>query len=242
MDPSAEHLDTHNYLACQNASKESRSFRRKDHLVQHLRHTHKIQEIPLLDDWKFETKNITSRCGFCDTFLETWDARIEHLARHFRQGSVMKDWKGEHEFPPAIAAQLKNAYPPYLLGWESESILPFSATSSDVRDQYAHVMSKSTLQDQEETKGLASTAPVARDPNKLEFHNFLTIFTRHLSKYARTQMENGVFPTDEMFQQESRRVLFDSEDAWDQTIADNPDWLSAFRRLHCETDETGNKK
>ncbi|KAJ6171170.1 hypothetical protein N7470_000237 [Penicillium chermesinum] len=228
MEPSQEHLDTHNYRACQNASKEFRSFRRKDHLVQHLRHTHKIQEVPLLDDWKFETKNIPSRCGFCDTILDTWDARIEHLARHFRQGSTMKDWKGDHEFPPAITAQLKNAYPPYLLGWESESILPFSATSSDVRDQYAHVMSKTTLQDEQESTEPASSGPVNRDPTKLEFHNFLAVFTRHLSKYARKQMELGIIPTDEMFQQESRKVLFDSEDAWDQTIADNPDWLSAF--------------
>lgn len=233
VEPSPEHLDTHNYLACQNASKEFRSFRRKDHLVQHLRHTHKIQEIPLLDDWKFETKNITSRCGFCDTRLETWDTRIEHLARHFRQGSTMKDWKGDHDFPPAITAQLKNAYPPYLLGWESASVLPFSATSSDVRDQYAGVMS-TTLQDEQEP---TSSEPVNRGTNKLEFHNFLTVFTRHLSKYARKQMELGIIPTDEMFQQESRKVLFDGEDAFDQTIADNPDWLSAFRRMHCEKEE-----
>lgn len=36
-----------------------------------------------------------------------------------------------------------------------------------------------------------------------------------------------------MLQQEARRVLYDSEDSWNQTIADNPEWLSAFRNLCC---------
>lgn len=40
-------------------------------------------------------------------------------------------------------------------------------------------------------------------------------------------------PTDEMFQQEARRVLHDSADSWNHTIADNPEWLSAFQQLHC---------
>lgn len=233
LDPSKEHLSRHNYEACQNMSKELRSFRRKDHLVQHLRHVHQVHAIPLIDDWKVETKNITSRCGFCDMTLDNWDDRIEHLARHFRRGYTMKDWKGDHGFPPSIAAQLKNAYPPYLLGWESESIIPFSATNKDVRDHYAQVMNRAYAPDEDENAGPAASKSTSSDPTKSQLENFLDVFTRHLSQYARKQMELGVIPTDEMFQKESRRVLFDSEDGWDQTIADNPDWLSTFRRLHC---------
>jgi hypothetical protein len=38
-------------------------------------------------------------------------------------------------------------------------------------------------------------------------------------------------PTDEMFQRESRRVMFDDEeDSWNQTLADNQQWLDAFRQ------------
>lgn len=44
----------------------------------------------------------------------------------------------------------------------------------------------------------------------------------------------GNIPTDEMFQQESWRLLYDSEDSWNQTIADNPEWLTAFRGLYCD--------
>ncbi|KAJ5119420.1 hypothetical protein N7448_010089 [Penicillium atrosanguineum] len=230
--PSPAHLTEHHHEECQTLSKELRSFNRKDHLVQHLRHFHHVQTTPLIDDWKIETKNITSRCGFCSETMPNWDERTDHLAKHFRRGFTMKDWKGEHEFPPSIAAHLKNAYPPYLLGWESESIVPFSATSTDVRHQYAQVSSRVFAAEREEAGSDPSLG--FPDPNKSEFDNFLNVFTRHLGRYARGQMKQGIFPTDEMFQKESRRVLFDGEDAWDQTIADNPDWLSAFRQLHCE--------
>lgn len=237
LDPSHEHLATHNHDACQTLSKEARSFHRKDHLVQHLRRFHHLQTIPLIDDWKIETKDITSRCGFCDIRLSNWDERIDHLARHFRRGSTMKEWKGDHDFPPAVAARLKNAFPPYLLGWESERFIPFSATSAEVRDQYAQV----TARFQELTGGGNAPEAETRAPEterasgdrNLQFDTFMESFTRHLSRYARAQMQNGIVPTDEMFQQESRRILFDTHDAWDQTIADNPEWLSSFRQLHC---------
>jgi hypothetical protein len=37
-------------------------------------------------------------------------------------------------------------------------------------------------------------------------------------------------PTDEMFQRESRRVLYqDADDEWNQTVADDPEWIRQFR-------------
>lgn len=240
LDPSPEHLTTHNHDACQTLSKEARSFHRKDHLVQHLRHFHRLQTVPIIDEWKIETKNITCRCGFCDTRLNTWDERVDHLAGHFRGGCTMKEWKGDHDFPPAIAARLKNAYPPYLLGWESESMIPFSATSTDVRDHYAQVTAR--IRGLDEDENARNTEPRESDDRSLQFEDFLEVFTRHLSRYAREQMQNGIVPTDEMFQQESRRILFDGQDAFDQTIADNPDWLSSFRQLHCGSGDDSQEK
>ncbi|KAL6901224.1 hypothetical protein GGI43DRAFT_371392 [Trichoderma evansii] len=238
LEPSQEHLFSHNYESCQSLSKELRSFRRKDHLVQHLRRVHKTQELPLLDDCKIEVKSIISRCGFCDITLDNWDDRISHLAKHFRRGYTMKDWKGDHEFPPHIAAQVTNAYPPYLIGWESECIIPFSATNTDVRNQYVQVMSSANTPEDEDEAAVPEFPELAAvDETKSQLPDFINIFTRHLSQYARRQMEIGVIPTDEMFQKEARKALFDGEDAWDQTIADNPDWLSAFRRLHCDSTE-----
>jgi hypothetical protein len=232
----------HNYDACQDLSNELRSFHRKDHLVQHLRHVHQVHNIPLLDDWKKEMKSFTSRCGFCDVILGNWDDRVSHLARHFRNGSTMKDWKGDHDFPPHITAQLQNAYPPYLLGWESECIVPFSATSKDVRDQYSLLMSGTNIANEDAgyPERLEPELSLAHDDQTMpQLPGFLDVFTRHLSQYGRKQMELGVIPTDEMFQKEARKVLFHTEDAWDQTIADNADWLSAFRRLHLSSTASG---
>ncbi|KAJ5094838.1 hypothetical protein N7456_010699 [Penicillium angulare] len=232
-EPSKEHLSMHNYDACQNIDNEHRSFRRKDHLVQHLRHVHQVQDLPPLDDWKREMKNFHSRCGFCDQALDNWDIRVSHLSQHFRNGLTMKDWKGDHGFPPHIVEQLRNAYPPYLLGWESECIIPFSATNTDVGKQYAHLVSATDLADV--AAGPTTHTEITGDDNAgSQLPQFLDIFTRHLSQYARKQMEHGVVPTDEMFQREARKVLFSSEDAWDQTIADNSDWLSTFRKLHLQ--------
>ena len=218
LEPSKDHILEHDHEACQDESNERRSFRRKDHLVQHLRHVHQVQELPALESWKIEVKDITSRCGFCDLTLENWSDRVSHLAKHFHRGLTMKDWKGDHEFPPHITAQLRNAYPPYLLGWESECIVPFSATNKDVHDQYTPLMS--------------TTINTPNNELEPELPGFLDVFTRHLGEYARSQMELGILPTDEMFQKQARKVLFNSEDAWDQTIADNPHWLAAFRRIH----------
>ncbi|KAJ5152709.1 uncharacterized protein N7482_009187 [Penicillium canariense] len=235
LDPSREHLtEEHNYEECQNLSKASRSFRRKDHLVQHLRHVHQVNTVPLLDEWKVETKNITSRCGFCDENLHDWDQRIEHIGEHFRSGCTMKDWQGDHGFPPSITAQLRNAFPPYLIGAESKSMIPFSSTNADVRDHYAQMSSRVDAAKGDGGIGQEPATAVPVDPMKSQFDNFLGNFTRHLGQFARQQMQSGVIPTDEMFQQEARRVIFDCEDAWDQTIADNPEWLSSFRRLHCD--------
>jgi hypothetical protein len=61
-------------------------------------------------------------------------------------------------------------------------------------------------------------------------NTFTGILTQHLSRYARQQMSLGIIPTDEMFQHESRKLLYDSEDSWNQSIADNPAWISAFRQ------------
>ncbi|KAJ5091345.1 hypothetical protein NUU61_006215 [Penicillium alfredii] len=170
----------------------------RDHLSDHnYEACQGVSTLPLIDDWKVETWGISSRCGFCDT-------------AHFRKGLTMKDWQGDHGLPPAITAQLTNAFPPWLIGSESQSIIPFSATNTDVRDHYAQV-SLRTLASNDQGHGptKSSLEPVPSSdgpPSWLE--NFLDIFTRRLSHYAQEQMQCGVAPTDEMFQQESRRIVF----------------------------------
>lgn len=231
LDPSTEHLQQHNHQAC---SDGTRAFRRKDHLVQHLQLMHRLETVPLIDDWKTPISTVASRCGFCDRHLSSWDERIEHLAFHFRKGSTMGDWQGDHEFPPSIAAKVTNALPPYLIGSESKTMVPFSATNCNVKDHFAQISKRADQIDDEEAgqqgeETLASSFQQLR-AREAPLSTFTEVLTLHLGRYARQQMSLGVLPTDEMFQQESRRLLYDSEDTWNQTIADNPEWLSAFRR------------
>ncbi|GIC87267.1 C2H2-type zinc finger protein [Aspergillus udagawae] len=244
VDPDSRHLDQHAHRACESDSGARRSFRRKDHLVQHLRLVHNADPPPCLDDWKIGQSAVSSRCGFCDQRLSTWEHRIEHLGEHFRKGATMNEWRGEHEFPAEFAAQVVNALPPYLIGPESRSVIPFSATNSDVRDHFSQISSRafwdSPGNQEEAALNLATVAPsqplqtLAPGLSPAQLSSFTQVLTLHLSRYAQQQMKQGIIPTDEMFQQESRRVLYDSEDSWNQTIADNPEWLSTFRRLHCD--------
>ena len=57
----------------------------------------------------------------------------------------------------------------------------------------------------------------------------MTWITRGMARFAQRQMRLGVFPTDAMFQNEARRLIYGSEDGWEQTIADNGEWLANFR-------------
>lgn len=172
--------------------------------------------------------------------MNNWDERVDHIAEHFRKGSTMRDWRGEHGFPPEIAERVTNALPPYLIGSESQSMIPFSATNVHVRDHFAQISSRANWNEEGNRSANCEKTQVAapaETPNdsisRSELSSFTEILTLHLSHYAQRQMTSGVIPTDEMFQQEARRVLYDSEDSWNQTIADNPEWLSAFRNLHC---------
>ncbi|KAH6877242.1 hypothetical protein B0T10DRAFT_413412 [Thelonectria olida] len=240
LDPTPEHLDTHSHDQCQ-SSGQPHTFNRKDHLVQHLRLVHHLDVLPVLDDWKLEAPPMSSRCGFCDKQMTSWPERVDHLAQHFRKGKTMLDWKGDHCFEPSIAAQVTNALPPYLIGQESNTVVPFSATSIITRDHLSQI--RTFHQELEH-------GPDERDPGggaeaQLELpdvmqsapptETFVKLLTLRLGRFAQQHMSIGIIPTDDMFQAESRRLLYGSEDGWEQTIADNDQWLADFRNQHIDS-------
>ena len=85
--------------------------------------------IPSMESWKSEVQYINSRCGFCAMTFSKWQDRVDHLAKEFRNGATMKDWKGCRGLDPQVAAHVVNAMPPYLIGDESKSPFPFSASN-----------------------------------------------------------------------------------------------------------------
>jgi hypothetical protein len=60
------------------------------------------------------------------------------------------------------------------------------------------------------------------------------ILTLRLGRYAREHIEkhgsNSV--TDEMLQREARVILYSEADGWEQTVADNAEWLNLFKKAH----------
>lgn len=60
------------------------------------------------------------------------------------------------------------------------------------------------------------------------------ILTLRLGRFARQHIEkHGPRSlTDEMLQVESRRILYGDDDPWNQTSADNPEWLNLFKKAH----------
>lgn len=115
LDPDIHHIESHNYAACQERALEDRTFHRKDHLGQHLRLVHNVATADLeqlLKDWKMETPQIRSTCGFCGITMDTWAARSDHLADHFKTGKTMEDWKGDWGFDAPILSRVENSIAP----------------------------------------------------------------------------------------------------------------------------------
>lgn len=252
LDPTEDHLQSHNHSACHDGQSTPRTFRRKDHLVQHLRLVHALDTLPLIENWKAAFPPIVSRCGFCDAALSTWDERTDHLGAHFRSGKTMKDWRGDHGFDDETNARLHYDYPPYLIHHQSMTLVPFSVTNPESIDHTQQTMTRieqtfppeevEVLDDQlaqreKIMQEARATSPLSLFPDDAQARQqvyqtrlFSDVLVRHLARYARQQMMLGVIPTDDMFQRESRRVLYnEADDDWNQTVADDPEWMRQFR-------------
>lgn len=114
-DPTPDHLEGHGFAACAQRPLHERTFYRKDHLRQHLRLSHAVSTWAApMDEWRTEPDMVRSRCGFCDVRLETWPARVDHLADHFSDGASMAQWFGDWGFEPDVLSILEHAAPPHL--------------------------------------------------------------------------------------------------------------------------------
>jgi hypothetical protein len=58
------------------------------------------------------------------------------------------------------------------------------------------------------------------------------ILTVRLGRFAKETSDKGVLLTDELLQNQARVILYDDPDPWNQTAADNPEWLDLFKRAH----------
>ncbi|KAF1996387.1 hypothetical protein P154DRAFT_566129 [Amniculicola lignicola CBS 123094] len=203
-DTSKSHLESHAYDECKGKHIAARTFYRKDHLRQHLRLVHGVDHfLPSTSKWKYEITQVRSRCGFCSERFIEWSQRNDHLASHFLAGVHMKEWKGCRGLDPGVALLVQNAMPPYLIGAETTAVVPFSAT-------------------------ISSRPRANNDPRPTSFE----FLTESLSQFVKFAREQGIAITDEHLQQEARFIVYEDNDPWNQTAADNPQWLSLFKQGH----------
>lgn len=217
-DPDPDHLESaHDYSSCHEKMPHERSFHRKDHLNQHLRLIHQAKFHPsTMERWRSATTEIKSRCGFCNANFVTWKDRIEHLAAHFKNGADMCQWQGDWGFEPFVLNLVENAMPPYMIGHEKNTVNPFKPS---------HNLGPMAMND-----STASSLGFVTALDTVEDTNAYRNLQQSLTVYIHNQLVGGVVPTDHMLQAEARRIIFGSDDSWNQTCADNPTWLDRLKR------------
>ncbi|KAI7977653.1 hypothetical protein EIK77_010244 [Talaromyces pinophilus] len=230
--PTEDHLHTHRYLACDGRPESERTYYRKDHLRQHLRLVHGCRFIPSMEKWKYTPEFVRSRCGFCDKLLSTWQARIDHLAAHFRSGASMAAWVGGWGFEPHISRLVENGIPPFLIHQERNTVAPFTGS-----------ISLSKRQPSTAKIGNENDADRAEEEEKPYINQYsypatgegswYDCFETQLATYINTVIATeGRIPSDKEIQDQGRRFVFDDDDPWHQTIAENVKWLEYFKERH----------
>lgn len=90
--------------------------------------------------------------------------------------------------------------------------------------QRAHLPRSEDMRDE----GKRSTDPTTIDstihnPSRLELE---------LAEHVRGQLSLGIQPSDAYLQSQARIIIYEYDDGWNQTAADDPLWLLAFKQRH----------
>ncbi|KAI8716395.1 C2H2-type domain-containing protein [Fusarium sp. LHS14.1] len=227
-DPLPEHHQIHNYSACVAQPQEARQFHRKDHLRQHLGLFHRGCNFnDSMKNWLSSIDDVKSRCGFCDARMDTWPERQKHLAVHFRGGSDMREWKGDRGFEQKIDDLVENDMPVFLIGTQRHTMEPFSASRADHRIELPEPNILGPLNSDEVSPEMADSTPPNRDETSA--HSYRQI-ERLLLKHVSDEISQGRVPSDRQLQKKMSEMMYGPDNAWDQTWADNPQWLDMFRR------------
>lgn len=220
MNPTPEHLESHNFMACQEKTLQERTFYRKDHLRQHLKLMHGVKFESTMEAWKTTTNEIKSTCGFCPSKFSTWQQRADHLAAHFRNGADMSNWSHGWGFEPHVEKLVENAIPPYLIGHEKLTMEPYVARHKAASSSGETGLTRGTSVDDSEID------QITKDSNcwgRLE---------QELSKFIVQRKNTGILPTDKELQDKARLIIYEDSDPWNWTCADNQQWLDTFKFQH----------
>ncbi len=218
VNPDTDHLEIHNFQACQEKPATERTFYRKDHLRQHLRLVHDCKFDVSMESWKSARQDVKSRCGFCPKVFTTWQCRVSHLAGHFKAGAQMADWEGDWGFEPHIQALIENAV-----------TVPFIKLGHGTT---ADSQARPAASQKRRCPPTALSTPSDGEGRMMEQGGCLHRLNIGLADYVREKLERGVVPTDAELQKQGRLIIFYNDDMWNQTAADNPDWLDWFKKAN----------
>ncbi|RMZ82640.1 hypothetical protein DV738_g1651, partial [Chaetothyriales sp. CBS 135597] len=247
--PSAEHLEEHNFGACHEKTLQERTFYRKDHLRQHLKLMHGCKYESHMEEWKSTTNDIKSSCGFCPSQFTTWSQRADHLAAHFRNGADMSTWVNGWGFEPHIERRVENAIPPYLIGHERRTMEPYVARFMHERPSSSVSVAAAAGRAKSRKSGSMTNTPSSGSNPGLtcggisiedsdadgeldqmtKDSNCWARLEHELSKFVAQHKVAGTVPTNKQIQDAARMIIFEDDDPWNWTCADNQQWLDTFK-------------
>ncbi len=81
------------------------------------------------------------------------------------------------------------------------------------------------------SEDMADESIRSKDPQTVDstIHNYSRLESE-LVEYVKIRHSLGLEPTDEDLQKQARIIIYEFDDEWNQTAADNLDWLNAFRK------------
>ncbi|KAK4165975.1 homeobox protein 4 [Cladorrhinum sp. PSN259] len=104
--------------------------------------------------------------------------------------------------------RLVNSSTSWLASFRQRAYLP---RSEDIKDIYQRCKNPNLIDN------------TIHNPARLEFE---------LAQYVKGQRELGIEPTDAELQCQARILIYEYDDGWNQTAADDPRWLNAFKERH----------
>lgn len=83
------------------------------------------------------------------------------------------------------------------------------------------------------TEDVQDMAVRSTDPTSIDstIHSYSRLECE-LTDFLRQRRSDGIEPTDEDLQKQARIIIYEFDDGWNQTAADNVQWLNSFKQRH----------
>ena len=158
----------------------------------------------------------------------------------------MSMWANGWGFEPYVERLVENSIPPYLIGHERQTMQPYVARLTKpgtvpVKRGSVDSKGKSTP-NSGSGSGLTygTSAPdnlseasddlLQGEPDQMTRDtNCWGRLEQELGKYVTKCKLSGVIPTDKMLQDQGRMIIYEDDDPWNWTCADNQQWLDTFK-------------